>query len=106
MNLDLIKIILVVAMASSIISTAIIQKIKEVLNNKTILYIIAFVVSVAVGILFSLSFSDLNTINSIWVGLCTWVGADALYKAFEDKIFTSFSDMKKDETILIDRNDL
>lgn len=106
MNLDLIKIILVVAMASSIISTAVIQKIKEVLNNKTILYIIAFVVSVAVGFLFSLSFSDLNIINSIWVGLITWVGADAVYKTFEDKIFTSFSNMNKEEETLIERDDL
>lgn len=106
MKLDLIKQILIIAIASSIVSTATIQKVKEILTNKTILYIASFVVSLVIGILFSLSFSDLDLTDSIWVGVFTWVGADALYKAFENKIFTSFSDMNKDDTTLIERDDL
>ena len=104
MNFDLLKEIMIVAIASSIISTATIQKIKEFTTSKIALYIIAFVVSGAIGFLFSLSFSDLSAINSIWVGLITWIGADAVYKAFEDKIFTSFSDMNKEKEIIIDRD--
>ena len=33
-------------------------------------------------------------INSIWVGLITWIGADAIYKSFEDKIFKRFNDIE------------
>ena len=104
MDLDLIKQILVVAIASSIISTATIQKVKVVLKNKTLLYILALIISVAIGTLFALSFSDLNIQNAIWVGLVTWVGADTIYQAFEDKIFTSFSDMNSNTEINIDRD--
>ena len=104
MDLDLIKQILVVAIASSIISTATIQKVKGVLKNKTLLYILALIISVAIGILFALSFSDLNIQNAIWVGLVTWVGADTIYQAFEDKIFTSFSDMNSNNEVNIDRD--
>lgn len=106
MDLDLIKQILVVAMASSIVSTATIQKVKGALKNKTLLYVLALVISVAIGTLFALSFSNLDIKNALWVGLITWVGADAIYQAFEDKIFTSFSDMNSNNEVNIDRDDV
>lgn len=106
MDLDLIKQILVVAMASSIVSTATIQKVKGALKNKTLLYVLALVISIAIGTLFALSFSNLDIKNALWVGLITWVGADAIYQAFEDKIFTSFSDMNSVNEIDIDRDDV
>ena len=107
MNLDLIKEILVVGIGASIFSTATIQKIKEILKSKTWLYFIAIIVSFGIGICFSLSFSDLELVYCLWVGLCTWVGADAIYKTFEEKIFVPFSDMNKEndkDTIIIDRD--
>ena len=106
MDLDLIKQILVVAMASSIVSTATIQKVKGALKNKTLLYVLALVISFAIGALFALSFSNLDIKNALWVGLITWVGADAIYQAFEDKIFTSFSDMNSNNEVNIDRDDV
>lgn len=106
MDFDLIKQIVVVAMASSIISTAAIQKVKGILKNKTLLYVLALAISVVLGTLFALSFSNLDIKNALWVGLITWVGADAIYQAFEDKIFTSFSDMNSTNEIDIDRDDL
>lgn len=108
MDLDLIKEIIVIAIGSSVFSTAIIQKIKEQLKSKKCLFYISFLVSIATGICFSISFSNLSMINSIWVGLTTWVGADTIYKAFEEKIFTKFSDMNKEkETIIkIERDDI
>ncbi len=106
MNLDLIKLILVVAIASSVISTATIQKIKEIIKNKNILYIVALLISVATGISFALSFSNLNIKYSLWVGLVTWIGADAIYKVFEDKIFKSFSNMNNKNEITIKRDDI
>ena len=107
MNLDLIKEILVVGIGASIFSTATIQKIKEGLKSKKWLYFIAIIVSFGIGICFSLCFSDLELIDSLWVGLCTWVGADAIYKTFEEKIFIPFGDMNKEDDkdeIIIDRD--
>jgi hypothetical protein len=105
MNLDLIKQILVVGIGASCFSVATIQKIKEMLKSKKWLYLVAFIVSFGIGEAFTITFTDLNYILGIWVGLCTWVGADALYKTFEEKIFTPFGELDNSEDVIIDRKD-
>lgn len=95
LDFDLIKIILVVALAGSIITTATIQKIKETLKTPKHLGIISLLVSIAIGTLFAICFSDLSLVNCLWAGGICWLGADAIYKSFEGKIFTSFSQMNK-----------
>lgn len=94
MNLEIIKQILIVSIAASIVSTATIQKIKEQLKSKKWLFFTGLISSVTIGITFALSFTELSLINSMWVGLITWIGADAIYKSFEDKIFKRFSDIE------------
>lgn len=102
MNIDLIKEVLIVAVSSSIISTALVQKIKEGFNFKksTKIIIVSFILSMIIGSLFSLSFTELSLVNSLWVGLISFIGADAIYKAFEDKIFKSYKAL--DKTIDLD----
>lgn len=97
MDLNLLKTTLIVAVASSIITTALVQKIKEGLNfkNSKKIIFVSFGISMIIGTLFSLTFSELNVIYSLWVGLVSFIGADAIYKAFEDKIFKKFSDLEK-----------
>ena len=104
MELELIKQILIVSIAAYIISTATIQKIKEQLKSKKWLFFTGLISSVTIGITFALSFTELSMINSIWVGLITWIGADAIYKSFEDKIFKKFSDIE--QVVEIERNDV
>lgn len=93
LNFDLLKNLLVVALASSIITTALVQRIKESFNfsNSSFLVIVSFIVSMTLGTLFSLSFSDANIIDSLWVGLISFLEADMIYKMFEDKIFTPYN---------------
>lgn len=105
MELELIKQILIVSIAASIISTATIQKIKEQLKSKKWLFFTGLISSVAIGITFALSFTKLSVINAIWVGLITWIGADAIYKSFEDKIFKRFSDIEQITEIKRDDQD-
>lgn len=95
MNIDLIKSLLVVACASSILSTAFVQKFKAVsiIKCSSCLVYISFVISMLFGIIFTLSFTTYNIINALWVGLFSFIGADTLYKAFEDKIFKSYSNI-------------
>ncbi len=97
MNIDLIKEVLIIAVSSSIISTALVQKIKEGFNFKksSKIIIVSFILSMIVGSLFSLSFTDLTIVNSLWVGLISFIGADVIYKAFEDKIFKSYKALEK-----------
>lgn len=105
MELELIKQILIVSIAASIISTATIQKIKEQLKSKKWLFFTGLISSVTIGITFALSFTELSMINSVWVGLITWIGADAIYKSFEDKIFKKFSDIEQVTEIKRDDQD-
>lgn len=104
MNLEVIKQILIVSIAASIISTPTIQKIKEQLKSKKWLFLVSFVISIGIGITFALSFTELSKNNSIWVGFITWLGADAIYRSFEDKIFKKYSDIEN--IIEIKRDDL
>lgn len=104
MELELIKQILIVSIAASIVSTATIQKIKEQLKNKKWLFFVSLISSIGIGIAFALSFTELSLINSIWVGLVTWIGADMIYKSFEDKIFKKYSDIE--QVVEIERNDV
>lgn len=105
MKLELIKQILIVSITASIVSTATIQKIKEQLKSKKWLFFTGLISSVTIGITFALSFTKLSVINAIWVGLITWIGADAIYKSFEDKIFKRFSDKEKITEIKRDDQD-
>jgi len=93
MNYDLIKSLLIIAISSSIISTAFIQKIKtmSILKCSDCLIYISFFISMLFGIVFTISFTNYDTISALWVGLFSFIGADSLYKAFEDKIFKSYS---------------
>ena len=93
MNLELLKQVLIVGISASIFSTAIIQKIKEQLKSKKWLFFISLVISIGIGIFFTLTFAELDIIGAFWVGISTWVGSDSIYRAFEDKIFKKFSDI-------------
>ena len=65
------------------------KRIKEEKCTTKYICFYSFIISISIGILFSLSFSDLNFIYSLWVGLISFIGADSVYKLFEDKIFKS-----------------
>ena len=106
MNIELIKALLLIAVSSSIISASFVQKIKTVslIKSSECLIYISFLISMSFGILFTLSFTDYKLIDSIWVGLFSFIGADSLYKAFEDKLFKSFN--KINEVKEIKRKDL
>ena len=106
MNIELIKALLLIAASSSIISASFVQKIKTVslIKCSDCLIYISFLISMRFGMLFTLSFTEYKLIDSIWVGLFSFIGADSLYKAFEDKLFKSFN--KINEVKEIERKDL
>lgn len=106
MNVGLLKELLLIAVSSSIISTFFVQKIKcaSLIKCSECLIYISFLISMSFGILFTLSFTDYKLIDSLWVGLFSFIGADSLYKALEDKLFTSFKLLK--DVKEIERKDL
>lgn len=102
LDFDLIKNTLIIGMASGIVTTALIQKIKENLNTKKWLTLISFAINMVVGTLFAFSFSTVSIIDSLWVGLFSFVEADMLYQMFEEKIFKSFSSIEKTVAIPVE----
>lgn len=101
LNIELLKSILIIGISSSIITTSLVQKIKEQLKSKKYICLISLVISLIVGTLFSKSFSNINWIYSAWAGFFSFIGADTLYLTFEEKIFKRFSD--NEEIIEIER---
>ena len=95
LDFNLIKNILIVAIASGCVTTLTVQKIKEQITKKQWLFIISFLVSMIIGTLFAKSFSDANWLYCVWGGFFTWINASLLYSAFEDKIFKPFSKMQE-----------
>ena len=103
MNIELLKELLIIAIASGVIMTMFIQKIKETftINGGTVI-IVSFVLNMIIGSLFAISFSNANLINAIWVGFFSFVGADTIYKTLEDKVFKSIKELEKEEEIEYD----
>lgn len=85
MNIELITKLLLIAIGGGFIATLFIQRVKEILTikNKKVLGVTSMSLSMLIGIVFSLSFSDVSIEQSTWVGLFTVVGAQSLYKSFE-----------------------
>lgn len=103
MNIELLKQVALVAVAGSIFTTATIQQIKSGINfkkSKTLVWV-SLVVSMLLGTTFSLCFSKLNIIYSLWAGFTTWLGADGVYKLLEDKVFKTFSQIQEEKKAII-----
>ena len=76
-------------------------------KSKTLVWV-SLIVSLLLGTTFALCFSDLSVVYSLWAGFTTWLGAEAIYTALEDKIFKPYSEIeanKKQNAIELERND-
>jgi len=107
MNIDLLKTVCVVAIASSIITTSTVQMIKsgvKVSNSKMFVWL-SLGISLTIGTFFAKCFSSLSWLNCLWSGFITWLGAEAIYHSLEEKIFTPLSKMNKDKQIKITEED-
>ena len=107
MNIDLLKVVCVVVIAGSIITTPTVQMIKngvKVDNSKVFVWV-SLVVSMVFGTLFARCFSDLSWVYCLWSGFITWLGAEAIYLTLEEKVFTPFSEIKQKDVIKITDED-
>ena len=97
MDINLIKTLLIISCVSSIISSSFTQKIKgtSIIKCSSCLIYISFFISMIFGIIFTLTFTHYGIIESLWVGLFSFLGADKLYKILEDKVFKSYSNINK-----------
>ena len=95
LDMDLLKQVLVIAIASGCVTTLTVQKIKEQVSKKKWLFLISFLVSMIIGTLFAKSFSEATWLYCVWSGFFTWIDANLLYSVLENKVFKPFSEIKK-----------
>ena len=104
LDITLLQELLVIAIAVSVIAVAFIQKTKGMFKKSKWVNPYSFVVNMVLGIIFCLSFTRASIINSLWVGLFSYLGADTLYKSLEGKL-SSFKDIVEKKVEVIQRGD-
>jgi len=85
LNLEYLQ-LLVIAIALSTITCAIIQKTKKFFKSSKYIAVYSFIINLSVGVIFCISFTNINFHQSLWVGLFSFLGADTIYKSLEGKI--------------------
>lgn len=101
---ELLMQLIVIAIELSVITTAFIQKTKGVFKTSKYITLYGFIVNVISAVLFCKSFTEASVIQSLWVGLFGFVGADTIYKTLEGKL-KSFGDIVDEKVITIDRGE-
>lgn len=104
LDMTLLQELLIIAIAVSVIAVAFIQKTKGMFKKSKWVNPYSFVVNMVLGIIFCLSFTEASIINSLWVGLFSYIGADTLYKSLEGKL-SSFKDIAAKKIEVIQRGD-
>ncbi|MCI8568834.1 MAG: hypothetical protein HFJ11_02490 [Bacilli bacterium] len=86
LDLEYLQRMLIIAIALSTITCAFIQKTKKLFKSSNYISIYSFIVNLSIGIIFCMTFTDINFPRSLWVGLFSFLGADTIYKSLEGKI--------------------
>ncbi len=86
LNLAYLQKLLIIAIALSTITCAFIQKTKKHLPKSKYITIYSFFINMIIGILFCMTFTEINFPTSLWVGLFSFLGADSIYKTLEGKM--------------------
>lgn len=104
LDITLLQELLIIAMAVSVIACSFIQKTKGIFKKSKHINIYSFVVNMLLSILFCITYTKTNIINSLWVGLFSYVGADTLYKSLEGKL-KPYSELTNKKIEVIERVD-
>lgn len=105
LNLDFLKDLLIISIALSVITCALIQKTKIHFSSSKYLPLYSFLVNMTIGIIFCITFTEIKFPTSLWVGLFSFIGADSLYKTLEGKL-SSYTDIINRNKITIPKENI
>lgn len=88
LKLEYLKELLLLSVALSTITCAIIQKTKSCFKTSKYICVYSFVVNIITGIMFCITFTEIKFPNSLWIGLFSFIGADTIYKSLEGKLLS------------------
>lgn len=105
LNITLLQKLLVIAIIMSTITCAFVQKTKRHFKGSRRLSIYSLFVNMIFGVIFCITFTDIEFPESLWVGLFSFIGADTIYKSLEGKL-ASYQDLIKNDTIEVKKENL
>ena len=104
-HIEYLQELLIIGIALSVITCAIIQKTKSLFKSSKFITLYSFIINMVVGIVFSITFTDVNIPTSLWIGLFSFLGADSIYKSLEGKI-SSYTDILNRKNITIPKDNI
>ena len=105
LNINFLQEILVISIALSVITCALIQKTKSHFSSSVFLPLYSLLINIIIGIIFCITFTDINFPTSLWVGFFSFIGADTIYKTLEGKLL-SYSDIITRNSVTISENNI
>lgn len=105
LQIDYLRQLLIISIALSIITCAIIQKTKGLFKSSKYITLYSFIINMIVGVVFSITFTNISFPNSLWIGLFSFLGADSIYKSLEGKI-SSYSDIINKKNVSISEDNI
>ena len=105
LNLKYLQQLLVIAIALSAITCAVVQKTKSCFNTSKYLCLYSFLINILVGIVFCYTFTNITLPTSLWIGFFSFIGADTIYKSLEGKL-ASHTELINKNTITIARENI
>ena len=100
MDWELLLQLLLIAGVESTITCFVIQETKGWFKSSKWIKLYSLFVNMVLCVPFCLTFTSINALMSLWVGLFSFVGADELYKSLEGKV-KSWKDLVPQEKIEI-----
>ena len=97
--------LLAIAVTLSMITCAFIQKTKACFKTSKYLILYSLLINILVGILFCMTFTDINFPDSLWIGMFSFIGADTMYKSLEGKL-SSYSSLNNRKGIYISKENI
>lgn len=95
--------LLIISITYSVILMALIQKFKALsfIKKSWQIWILNFIFSFAIGMPFAISFYNISILDSIWVGLFSFIGASTIYETLKNQNLISIKPASLSDKITI-----
>ncbi len=99
--------LLVVSVTISTILMVVIQKFKTLpfIKKDWHIWLLNFLFAFIIGIPFSITFYDLSIVDSVWVGVFSFIGAPTLYDALRNQNLINYKPSSLNDNISIPKED-
>lgn len=105
LHIEYLQELLLIGVALSTITCALVQKTKVIFNNSKYIVFYSLIINLVIGIIFCLTFTDIELPTSLWIGLFGFLGADSIYKSLEGKM-SSYTDILSRKNISISKENI